>query len=186
MKKITISTLVSTVILFMWSGLTQMFPWGVPTAQTITAQSLKQAETFEVPNLIALQPNSLTTDKFDELFVDKISVYSTDRTISWVIAKPLNYYNIEAYFTKEIVTQFIVALLLALLLSITTKLDNRARILLIGISSVAAVTGIYGHMLNWWGMPTIYALGAGINLVFGWIISSFVSIRFIIKTEDNG
>jgi hypothetical protein len=162
-----------------------MFPWGVPTAQTITAQSIKNTESFDIPNVLALEPYSLTTEKFDEKFVDKISVYSTDKTISWVTTKPLNYYNIEAYFTKEIITQFIVAIFLSLLLYMTIKLDNKTRILLIGISSIAAVAGIYGQMLNWWGMPVVYALGAGFNLIIGWTISAYLSSRFILKTDNN-
>ena len=39
MKKHLLALLVFTVLLFLWSGLTQILPWGVPTAQKITVQS---------------------------------------------------------------------------------------------------------------------------------------------------
>jgi Mg2+/citrate symporter len=48
-KKILVSTLAATIILFLWSGVTQMFPWGVPTAQAISAQSSKKTDSFQTP-----------------------------------------------------------------------------------------------------------------------------------------
>jgi hypothetical protein len=180
-KKIIISTIVSTVILFLWSGLTQMFPWGVPTAQTITSQTNKQTESFQTPKLIDLTANSLTTEKFDEQFVNKISTLTTDKTFSWIITKPIGYYNVGNYFIKEIVTQLLVALFLATLLMLTIGLSNQKRLTIIAFTGVLAVTAIYGQMMNWWGVPAIYALGAGLNLIIGWTLSAFVSSKFIIK-----
>jgi hypothetical protein len=180
-KKIIISTIVSTVILFLWSGLSQMFPWGVPTAQTITSQTNKQTESFQTPNLIDLPANSLTTEKFDEQFVNKISTLTTDKTFSWIITKPVDYYNVGNYFVKEIVTQLLVALFLATLLILTIGLSNQKRLTIIAITGVLAVIAVYGQMMNWWGVPAIYALGAGLNLIIGWTLSAFISSKFIIK-----
>lgn len=180
-KKIIISTIVSTVILFLWSGVTQMFPWGVPTAQSISSQTSKQTESFQTPNLIEFPANTLTTEKYDEQFVNKISTLTTDKTFSWIIAKPVNYYNVSNYFIREILTQLLVALLLATLLVLTIGLPNQKRLTIIAISGLLAVTAIYGQMMNWWGVPAIYALGAGLNLIIGWTLSAFVSSKFIIK-----
>ncbi len=180
-KKIIISTIVSTVILFLWSGITQMFPWGVPTAQTITSQTNKQTESFQVPTLIEFPANSLTTKKYDELFVNKISTLTTDKTFSWIITKPVVYYNAGNYFMKEIITQLLVALFLATLLVLTVGLPNQKRLTIISITGILAVTAIYGQMMNWWGVPAVYALGAGLNLIIGWTLSAFVSSKFIIK-----
>jgi Mg2+/citrate symporter len=180
-KKIIISTIISTVLLFLWSGLTQIFPWGVPTAQTIASQTNKQTESFQTPNLIELPANSLTTNKFDEQFVNKISTLTTDKTFSWIVTKPVDYYNVGNYFIKEIITQLFVALLLATLLALTIGLPNQKRLAIIAIGGVLAVIAIYGQMMNWWGVPAIYALGAGLNLIIGWTLSAFVSSKFIIK-----
>ncbi|WP_194777651.1 hypothetical protein [Pararhodonellum marinum] len=180
-KKIILSTLVSTVILFLWSGLTQMFPWGVPTAQSVFSQSEQQTESFQTADLIEVPANSLTTDKFDEQFVNKISTLTTDQTFSWIISKPVGYYSASDYFIKEIITQLIVALFLAAMLVLTIELPNQKRLLLITISGLLAVTAIYGQLMNWWGVPAIYAMGAGINLIIGWVLSAFVSTKFIIK-----
>jgi hypothetical protein len=182
-KKIIISTIATTVILFLWSGVTQIFPWGVPTAQTISTQSDNKTESFQTPDLIELPPNSLTTDKFDELFVNKISTLTTDKTFSWIITKPTDYYNVGNYFIKEIITQLIVAMFLAISLLLTVEITNRKRLLIIIISGILAVSAIYGQMMNWWGLPAVYALGAGFNLIVGWFISAFISAKFIIKNN---
>ncbi|MEO0273227.1 MAG: hypothetical protein ABIM30_09120 [candidate division WOR-3 bacterium] len=184
-KKIILSTFISTVILFLWSGLTQMFPWGVPTAQTISTQSNKQTKSFQTPNLIELPPNSLTTEKFDEQFVNKISTLTTDKTFSWIITSPIDNYNVSTYFIKEVITQFLVGLFLGLILSLTVQLTNKTRLILIGLSGILAVTAIYGQMMNWWGLPSIYALGAGFNLIVGWLIAGLISTKFIIKSENQ-
>lgn len=181
-KKIILSTIISTVILFLWSGLTQMFPWGVPTTQTIISQSDKQTESFQTPDLIELPANSLTTEKFDEQFVNKISTLTTDKTFSWIISAPIDNYNVAGYFIKEIITQLIVAILLAILLTLTINLLNKQRLTLIAIVGLLAVTGIYGQMMNWWSMPSLYALGAGFNLIAGWLIAGFISSKFLIKS----
>ncbi len=158
-----------------------MFPWGVPTAQSISSQTSKQTESFQTPNLIEFPANTLTTEKYDEQFVNKISTLTTDKTFSWIIAKPVNYYNVSNYFIREILTQLLVALLLATLLVLTIGLPNQKRLTIIAISGLLAVTAIYGQMMNWWGVPAIYALGAGLNLIIGWTLSAFVSSKFIIK-----
>lgn len=172
-------------MLFLWSGLTQMFPWGVPTTQTISTQSNSQTESFQTPNLIELPPNSLTTEQFDDQFVNKISTLTTDKTFSWIISRPIETYNVSAYFIKEIITQFLVGLFLAFLLLLTRNLPNKTRLTLIGLSGVLAVTAIYGQMMNWWGLPALYALGAGFNLILGWLIAGLISTQFIIKTEHQ-
>ncbi len=173
------------MILCFWSGLTQLFPWGVPTAQIISSQTNKQTESFQTPNLIELLAGSLTTEKFDEQFVNRISTLTTDKTFSWIITKPVDYHNVGNYFIKEIVTQLLVSLLLATLLVLTIELPNKKRLTIIAISGVLAVTAIYGQMMNWWGVPAIYALGAGLNLLIGWILSALVSTKFIIKPTTN-
>jgi hypothetical protein len=49
------------------------------------------------------------------------------------------------------------------------------------LAGLLAVTAIYGQLMNWWGVPAIYALGAGFNLIVGWLIVSLVSAKYIIK-----
>jgi hypothetical protein len=182
-KKIIISAIVSTAILFLWNGLTQLFPWGVPAAQTITAQKNKRTEGFQTRNLIELPPNSLTTEQFDRQFENKISTLTTGKTFSWIISKPISYYNAGQYFIKEIITQLIVSLLLTLILLLTAGLNDRTRLIIIGIAGASAVAAIYGQMMNWWGVPAIYALGAGFNMIAGWLVVAFALTKWIIKTK---
>lgn len=180
-KKIILSTAVSTLILFFWSGFTQMFPWGVPSTQTISTQSNKKTESFQAPNLIELPANSLTTEAFDKQFVNKISTLTTDNTFSWIITSPIESYNVAAYFVKEILTQLAVACFLAVFLWLTQSLPTHKRLLLLLLSAALAVTGIYVQMMNWWALPAIYALGAGFNLMVGWLLAGYISAKFFIK-----
>ena len=182
MKKVMLSTVASTVILFLWSGLTQALPWGVPTTQNVSVQT--SAPETEVPNLIQLPVGSLTTEEFEAYFIDKVSTYTTDKTFSWIVTQPLRN-DYSRYFALETVTQFVVALLLACLLALTAELDIKRRMLIVFVAGLAAVSGIYGQLMNWWALPPSYALGVSLNLVIGWMIASLVSARFIIKKVDR-
>jgi hypothetical protein len=182
-KKIVLSTLIGTLILFLWSGVTQMFPWGVPTAQAISAQSSKQTSSFQTPNLIELPAGTLTTAQFDDQMVGKISTLTTDKTFSWIISTPIAYYDVGSYFMKEVLTQLFVALLLSFMLWQMRQMPLSDRLKFIGFAGLLAVIGIYGQQINWWGMPLIYGLGAGVNLIIGWLLVAFVSSKWLIKTE---
>jgi hypothetical protein len=183
MKKIFLSTVVSLVILFFWSGLTQIFPWGVPTTQAIHAQESDKTESFQTPNLVKMPAKSLTTNQFDKQFSNKISTYTTDETFSWIISKPISYYNPTHYFIKEILVQFIVSIFMAILLFLTQTIETNKRLLLVLSVGVMCVMATYGQMMNWWGMPALYGLGVGLNLVIGWLIASWVSIKYILKSK---
>jgi hypothetical protein len=182
-KKIIISTLLGTLILFLWSGVSQMFPWGVPTAQAISAQSSKQTSSFQTPNLIELPAGTLTTTQFDDQMLGKISTLTTDKSFSWIISSPIVYYNVGNYFMREVVTQLFVALLLSLMLWQMRQMAMNDRLKLIGFAALLAVIGIYGQQINWWGMPLIYGLGAGVNLIIGWLLVAFVASKWVIKQE---
>ncbi len=184
MKKIIISTIVSTILLFLWGGLSQMLPWGISTTQNVNVQSKLVEEQSDVPNLIKLQANELTTDKFESQFADKISTYVTDNTFSWIITQPYQK-DYSGYFLKEIITQLIVGLLLAIILFLTIKLDLKTRIMLLVIFGLCASTAIYGQMMNWWGIPANYALGVSVNLIIGWTLAGYISARFIIKSQND-
>ena len=122
MKKVTLSAVVSTAVLFLWSGVTQMLPWGVPTTQNVSVQT--STHDSEVPNLVKLPVHSLTTEQFDAQFINKVSTYTTDETFSWIVTQPLRE-DYSTYFIVEAITQFVVALLIAFLLMITSTLDNK-------------------------------------------------------------
>jgi hypothetical protein len=179
-KKILISTLVATVILFMWNGVVQMFPWGVPTAQAISAQSSKKTDSFQTPNLIELPTNSLTTEQFDAQMAGKISTLTTDKTFSWIISSPVSYYNVGNYFMRETFTQLLVAFLLSLLLWQLRSFNMITRLKIVGIVALLTVIATYGQQFNWWGMPTLYAFGVAFNLIAGLLLTAFVISKWVI------
>jgi hypothetical protein len=181
MKKILISTVVMAVVLFLWSGMTQMFPWGVPTTQNVVTSQ----ESFPAEEIIELPPHSLTTPEFDTMFAGKISTLTTDQTFSWIISRPITTYDLGGFFIKEILTQVLAALLLSLLLWLTLPLPFERRMGLVALAGIAGVTATYGQMMNWWGMPNAYALGSGFNLLMGWMLAAYVSARWIIKKSSH-
>lgn len=184
MKRIIISTIVSTILLFMWGGLSQMLPWGITTTQNVSVEIENNKDQSNIPNLIELQPNELTTDKFEGQFLDKISTYTTDKTFSWIITQPIQK-DYSGYFIKEIITQFIVAFLLSIILFLTIKLELKTRMILILIFGLCASTAIYGQLMNWWSIPANYALGVSLNLIIGWILAGYISARFILKSQND-
>ncbi|WP_304517542.1 hypothetical protein [Cecembia rubra] len=184
MKKYILSTLLITVILFLYGGLAQMLPWGIPSTQVITAQSGEQTEAFQAPQEKKMEPGSLTTEKFDEVMVGKISTLTTDKSFSWIISAPVSRYNAGTYFALELLTQLLVAICLNLLLFLTKQMQLSKRILFMLVAATAVVTSIIGQQLNWWAMPAIYGLGVGINLIISWTLAYYISARWIIKSEQ--
>jgi len=180
MKRYLLASLVFTVLLFLWSGFTQMLPWGVPSTQKITVQS--DNNTNDVPDLIRLAPGALTTSSFDSTFNHKISTYTTDGTFSWIITQPLTR-DYSSYFIVEIITQFFVGLLLILLLVLTKNHNMQTRMLLIASAGLVAWLATYGQLMNWWALPATYAVGVGANLIIGWLLTCFIVSRFILKPE---
>ena len=184
MKKIILSTLASAVILFLWSGMTQMLPWGIPSTQNVRIQTEKMAQAEEVPNLVTLPEGSLITNQFEEQFLHKISTLSTDDTFSWIITQPLQT-DYTGYFIKEFISQLLVGLLLAFLLHHTVQLSLTSRMSVVIIAALSAVIATYGQLMNWWALPASYGVGVGINLIIGWAIAAFISARFIITSKNQ-
>lgn len=182
MKKYILDALVFTILLFLWSGFTQMLPWGVPSAQKITVRS--DSSTHKIPGLIKLQANTLTTSSFDPIFNHKISTYTTNNTFSWIVTQPLKT-DYTSYFIGEAITQFFVGMLLTFLLTLTTHHKIQTRVLVVCIVAILAWTATYGQLINWWGMPPDYAVGVGANLIIGWGLISLLVSRFILKSETH-
>ena len=179
--RIILGALAGTVVLFVWSGITQFLPWGVPTAQTISAQSPGGLESFQTPDLITVAPGSLTTNEFDERFSGRVSTLTTDQTFSWIASRPVSYYNPGAYFLREVITQLVTAILIALVLSQVPQLGLTPRLVGAGLIAAAAGIATYGALMNWWGLPISYGAGAIINLVVGWLLATTVLSLWIIK-----
>ena len=110
-----------------------------------------------IPNLIKLEPNTLTTNNFDSTFNNKISTYTTDKTFSWIVTQPLKT-DYTSYFISEIVTQFFIGALLTLLLVLTKNHKIQTQMMFIGIVGLVAWAATYGQLLNWWAMQPLMLL----------------------------
>jgi len=138
------------VILFFWSGLTNDLPWGNGSVASVdTAPELGKAVDAQLQQ-------------------GKHALFLSDTVAAIVVARPLAYYSLPRYFALELLTQVMVALFLAIILSLTTPLALENRLLLVFLIASVASTAIYFQYANWWGFSFRLALGATINLIIGW------------------
>jgi hypothetical protein len=172
------------VILFASSGASQMLPWGVPSVKSFRAASPSTVQNFGVTDLRVMAPHVFTTEAFDEAMVDQVNTLMTDKSFSYIVTKPLSYYSPARYMSREALTQAVVALILTLLLGLTTSMTLKKRLTVLLLTGVAAVCATYGQLLNWWGLTAHYAVGAAVNLVLAWLIGGLVVARFIIKSTE--
>ncbi len=184
-RSIFISTCVATILLFVWGALAQMLPWGVPTVQIISTMS-EEADGPDLPSkTIRMSEASLVTEEFDEQMSGKISTLITDHTFSWVISRPLKKYNLTVYLVRELLTQFVVALFLSVILQLSNSMNSGRRILLILFAALATVTATHIQDLNWLGTTTIFSIGNAFNLVVGWLLASAVVCKWIIRARGE-
>lgn len=183
--KTVLSILIASLVLFFWSGLTPVLPWGVPTAQAISTQADGPIEAFDAPQLVTLPANSLTTAEFDQQMVGKVSTLMTDGSFSWIISKESDYYNATTYLAKEYLTQLLAAIFLVLILSLTRPLAKGQRIGLAALIGVLASISAYGQLLNWWGLPVGYTLGISFNLIVGYVLASAVVVQWLLPSDQR-
>ena len=171
MAKLLLSVVLSTVVLFVWSGVTQLLPWGVTTVQNLTMlpEGDERLAGYDVQRVEA---GVLTTPRFDESFLGRISTYSTDATFSWIVTQPMAT-DYSSYFLREALTQFFVAMLLVDFLAETRRWPSAWRISAVALGGVAASIACYGQLMNWWAVPMAYGLGVSFNLVAGWTLAAF-------------
>lgn len=183
MKQILLSTVMAFILLFICSGLSQFLPWGVPTAQKISAQTNTISDNAP-PDLVKVPEKSLTTPQFDEQFTGKVSTYQTNETFSWIVTQPLRT-DYTSYFISEAVTQFIVALLLSVILYLSCGLTLITRLSIVCLFGLCTSVATYGQLMNWWGLPVGYTLGVSANLIVSWLLVSFVIAQFILKRKQG-
>lgn len=168
--RLALAVIACTATLFLWSGLAQTFPWGVPTVRTV-AQTSTEPDTFgAVP--IRRPPGALTTSAFDDELGEGISTLTTDRSFAWIVSVPIGRYDPTRYFLAEAATQLACATLLVLALWLLSPLSKPRRALVLSLLGMAAACATFGSMTNWWGLPARYSGGMSVNLVVGWVLGA--------------
>jgi hypothetical protein len=181
-KKIILSTFIMGFILFFWGGLCQQFIWGVPTAQVVFS-SETVPEHFGNTKMLKLNPNELTTEKFDEQFKGKISTFTTDETFNWIVSTDVANWQPLNYVIREVVIQLFAGLFLSVLLAMTVLWPNKKRMVLIAVAALAGIFATFVQQMNWWHIPALFQVGLMINMLVGWLLATAVSMRFVIKSE---
>jgi len=159
-----------TFTLVVWSGLSQVFPWGFATVRTFAATS-GSAEDLAGAAVERVAPGTFTTEAFDGALGSGISTLTTERSFAWVVSVPRARYRPTRYLALEIACQSAVAALLVAIAALLRDLPRRRVVRLVLLFGIAAAVATYGVMMNWWGLPARYALGMTFNLVAGWTIA---------------
>jgi hypothetical protein len=166
-----------TVVLFVWSGASQIFPWGVPTVRSF-AQTSGNPSSFGTA-LVKVAPGTLTTNAFDEQMGDGIYTLTTDRSFAWIVSVPLARYDPARYFLVELLCQLVCSLLLVTAMIWLAPLPRRRRAAVLGVLALGAIVGTYGVMTNWWGLPLLYSVGMSANFMVGWLAAAVVATAIL-------
>ncbi len=185
MRKPLIAVAAAGLFLFMWGGITQMFPWGPSAAHVITTESSPDLGAFHLRTPVIEAPGSLGTAAFDETFSGRLGLLFTDNTVSWISSMPIAYYDGAAYLTRQAVTQFVVATLIVVLLVLLAPLGRKRSLSVITLSAVSGSVATYGVLSNWWGLAPAYAVGESANLIVGWMIAA-IAASFILSRNQGG
>ena len=174
------ATSAAGLALFVWGGVTQMFPWGPSSAHVISTETSPDLGAFHLRTPLVEAPGSLGTAAFDEAFSGRLGLLFTDTTVSWISSMPIAYYDGAAYLTRQAVTQVIVAALIVALLILLAPLGRKRSLGVIALGAATASVATYGVLSNWWGLAPAYAIGESANLIVGWMIAA-VAASFILR-----
>jgi hypothetical protein len=171
-----LAVVAGTIVLVVWYGLTQLFPWGTRSVSNFSATS-GEAYASAAPELLEAPAGTWTTEAFEDQLGGRISTLATDRSFSWIVAAPRESYSLPGYFAYQFVTQAGVAACLTAVLALLAPLPRPRRFAVVGAMGLAATIGIYRGMMNWWGMPAGYGVGESVNTVGAWLLASAVIDR---------
>ena len=171
-----LAVMVGTIVLLLWYGLVQLFPWGTGSVSNFSATS---TETYVsgAQGLEEAPPGTWTTEAFEDQLGARISTLATDRSFSWIVAAPREHYSIPRYLAFHALTQAGVATFLVLVLYVLAPLPRARRLAAVVIVGVAGTIATYGGMLNWMGMPAAYGVGESFNLLVAWLLAFSVIDR---------
>jgi hypothetical protein len=174
-----LAVLVGTVLLVLWNGLTQLFPWGLGAVSNFSATS-GESYALAAPRLEEAPPGTWTTPAFEAQLGNGISTLATDDSFSWIVAVPRERYDPARYVSLHILSQAAIALFLVLVLWPLQRLRRTARLASVLLLGVAAMLGSHGTMMVWWGTPAAYAVGSAGNLLAGWLLAFSAIDRIVL------
>ncbi|MCA2979529.1 MAG: hypothetical protein INH41_28445 [Myxococcaceae bacterium] len=180
--RFAVAVIACAATLFVWSGLTQVFPWGVPTVQVV-AQTTGEPAAFGA-SPVRRPPGALATSAFDDELGDGNGTLTTDRSFAWIVSVPVERYHPTRYFIGEAVTQLACAAMLVEALWLLSSLPLPRRALVLALLATAAAGATYGYMTNWWGLPLRYSGGMSVNLVVGWVLGAAVASVVLDRRRD--
>lgn len=151
---LVLAMLITGIILFVWSGISQNLPWGV--------RSVKP----DVTNEVAIQ--AIASEQKNGM------LYLNGEIVALVAAKPKSYYSTQRFFAVELLTQLLVGIVLCLLLAQLSNLSLLHRQLIVLLAGLLIVATTDLAYWNWWGFSNLYTLGVSVNKLIGLQLASLV------------
>lgn len=164
MQKIIIATILGAIVLFLFDGVFQ----GIPN--------------FGVRAVERLETNDLTSAKFSER-TDRMTYLVTDKTVSFLVTKKAEYYNLKKFFIIEIVSVFVISFVFALVFTIIKIQNLREALILVNAFAIIASFAIHIPYMNWWGFSLSYTVGVVFKTILGWTLLSFVQYFFLFRSK---
>lgn len=163
-SKIIISTVLGALVLFLFGGAFQAIPhFGIGAVESIRAANL-------------------TTEEFNNL-VNRMVYITTDKTVSFVATKPVDYYNLSRFFAVEFLSALIISFLFALLFSRMQNTKLSDRLLLTFVFSLICTFAVHIPYYNWWGFSSLYTIGVALRTILGWLLIAYLQNRCIYKIK---
>lgn len=151
---LVLAMLLAGIVLFIWSGISQNFPWGVKSVKT------------DLKNEVAIQ--AIASEQQNGM------LYLNGEIVALVAVKPKSYYSTKRFFVVELLTQLVVGVVLCLLLAQLPNLSLLHRQLIVLLAGLLVVATTDLAYWNWWGFSNLYTWGVSINKLLGLQIASLV------------
>lgn len=168
--ELVLQWLLVTVLLVLINGAAQQLPWGIGSAKQYRQSASGAAAASDTPKVVDLSGTPIVTDEFDARMSSHVSTLTTDRSFSWIVSKPLDYYRPSVYLAKEVLTQALVAV--AIVNFMTLIIDEPLALAVVALAAVSAAVAIYGQLTNWWGLTLRYAIGVSATLIISWVVAA--------------
>lgn len=167
-----LQVVVVTVLLTVLGGVGQVLPWGLGSARQITQRATEGDGSLPSGDAVLdVSSSPIVTADFERIAVGHVSTLTTDRSFSWIVSKPLDYYRPNRYLAREVITQFVVATGMVMVHTLLGDASPGTTILVVAVAALMTAIATHGQLANWWGLPVRYAAGVSLVLIASWVLS---------------
>ena len=158
------------------------FPWGSPSASIYNATTHNSTAHDMPTRAVAVKQESFLGSKFESEFLNKVNIFVTDKTFSWITTRPRPDSEVP-HLVFEAANQLLVSFALTLMAWTTTSLALNHRLAHFVGAAVLTAVATYGQLYNWNGFSVNYVLGMSANLIVAWLFVGSVLVNFVFPSD---